>query len=167
MVSVLASSAVDRGFELRSGHTRDYKIEMCFFSAKLAVLMSDNNDWLALNQLKASEWSDMSINELLFQWINTIKIQPSVFGLVQSGHHQNLIECSLFSRWYTETNVNLAWKHNHSFTIILFSEMWLRYRRKTTTTIRILFHMPWNWNCFWCKIYMLTESWLIDWLISV
>jgi hypothetical protein len=29
MVSVLASSAVDRGFELRADQTKDYKIGMC------------------------------------------------------------------------------------------------------------------------------------------
>ena len=29
MVSVLASSAVDRGFEPRSGQTKDFKIGMC------------------------------------------------------------------------------------------------------------------------------------------
>ena len=34
MDSVLASSVVDRGFEPRSGHTKDYKIGICFFSAK-------------------------------------------------------------------------------------------------------------------------------------
>jgi hypothetical protein len=33
MVSVLASSAVYRGFELRSGQTKDYKIGNCCFSA--------------------------------------------------------------------------------------------------------------------------------------
>ena len=38
MVSVLASSAVDRGFEPRSGQTKDYAIGMCCFSAKYAAL---------------------------------------------------------------------------------------------------------------------------------
>jgi hypothetical protein len=36
MVSVLASSAVDRGFEPRSGQTKDYEIGICCFSAKHA-----------------------------------------------------------------------------------------------------------------------------------
>jgi hypothetical protein len=36
MVSVLASSAVDRGFDPRSGQTKDYKIGNCCFSAKHA-----------------------------------------------------------------------------------------------------------------------------------
>ena len=34
MVSVLASSAVDRGFEPQSGQTKVYKIGICCFSAK-------------------------------------------------------------------------------------------------------------------------------------
>jgi hypothetical protein len=33
MVSVLASSVVDRGFEPGSGQTKDYKIGICCFSA--------------------------------------------------------------------------------------------------------------------------------------
>ena len=38
MVSVPASSAVDHGFEPRSGQTKDYQIGNCCFSAKHAVL---------------------------------------------------------------------------------------------------------------------------------
>jgi hypothetical protein len=38
MVCVLASSAVDRGFEPQSGQTKDYKIGICCFSAKPAIL---------------------------------------------------------------------------------------------------------------------------------
>jgi hypothetical protein len=38
MISVLASSAVDRGFEHRSGQTKDYTIGICCFSAKHAAL---------------------------------------------------------------------------------------------------------------------------------
>jgi hypothetical protein len=34
MVRVLDSSAINRGFELRSGQTKEYKIGICCFSAK-------------------------------------------------------------------------------------------------------------------------------------
>ena len=37
MFSVLASSAVDRGFEPRSGQTKDFKIDICCLSAKHAA----------------------------------------------------------------------------------------------------------------------------------
>ena len=67
MVSVLASSAVDDGFEPRSGQTKDYKIGICCFSTKHTALRRKSKDWLAQNQNNVSEWSDMSIPELLFQ----------------------------------------------------------------------------------------------------
>ena len=55
MVSVLASSAVDRGFELRLGQTKDYNIGICCFSAKHAALWKNSKDWLAGNQDHVSE----------------------------------------------------------------------------------------------------------------
>ena len=67
MVSVLASSVVDRGFEPLSGQTKDYKIGICCFSAKHAALRRKSKDWMARNQNNVSEWSDMSISGLLFQ----------------------------------------------------------------------------------------------------
>jgi hypothetical protein len=66
MVSLLASSAVDRGFEPRSGQTKDYKITICCFSVKHAALRRKSKDWLARNRNKVSEWGDMSIRGLLF-----------------------------------------------------------------------------------------------------
>jgi hypothetical protein len=56
---------VDRGFEPRSGQTKDYQIGICCFSAKHASLRSKSKDWLARNQDNVSEWSDMSIRGLL------------------------------------------------------------------------------------------------------
>ena len=63
MVSVLASSVVDRG----SGQTKDYKIGICCLSAKHAALRRNSKDWSARNQNNASEWRDMSTRGLLFQ----------------------------------------------------------------------------------------------------
>ena len=54
MVSVLVSSAVDHGFEPRSGQTKDYKIGICCFSAKHAVLRRKSKDRLAWNQNNVS-----------------------------------------------------------------------------------------------------------------
>jgi hypothetical protein len=67
MVGVLASSVVDRGFEPRSGQTKDYRIGICCFSTKYAALRRKSKDWLARNQNNVSEWSDMTIRGLLFQ----------------------------------------------------------------------------------------------------
>jgi hypothetical protein len=61
MVSVLSSSAVDRGFEPWSSQTKDYKINICCFSAKHAALRSKSKDLLDQNQNNVSAWSDMYI----------------------------------------------------------------------------------------------------------
>ena len=48
IVSVLASSAIDRGFEPRSGQTKDYKLGICYFSANHTALRrksNQNNKW--------------------------------------------------------------------------------------------------------------------------
>ena len=71
MDSGLASSAVDRGFEPRSGQTKDYEIDI------VASPLSTQH-WLARNQNNVSEWSDISTRGLLFQWASTIKIQLGV-----------------------------------------------------------------------------------------
>jgi hypothetical protein len=67
MVSVFTSSVVDRGFESRSGQTKDYDIGMCCFSAKHVALRTKCKDWLARKQDNVSECGDMSIRGLLFQ----------------------------------------------------------------------------------------------------
>ena len=67
MVTILASSAVDRGFEHRSGQPKHYKICICCFSARNAELRRKNKDWLVRNQDNVSKWGDMSIRGLLFQ----------------------------------------------------------------------------------------------------
>jgi hypothetical protein len=78
MASALASSAVDCWFEPRTGQTKDYKIDICCFSAKHAALRRKSKDWLVRNQNNVSEWSDLSTRGLLFQWASTIKIQLTV-----------------------------------------------------------------------------------------
>ena len=78
MVSALASSAVDRGLESRSGQTKNSKIGICCFSAKHATLRRKSKYLLARTQDNVSEWGDMSIRGLLFQRTSTIQIQLSV-----------------------------------------------------------------------------------------
>ena len=90
MVSVLTLSVVDRGFEPLAGQTKGYKIGICCFSA---ALRRKSKDWLARNQDNVSEWGNMSIRGLLFQWASTIKKKlTNRVGLVQSGPHHHLIE---------------------------------------------------------------------------
>ena len=58
MVSMLALSVVDRGFESWSGKTKDYQTNVCIFSAKQAVLINKSKDWLAWKQDNVSVWRD-------------------------------------------------------------------------------------------------------------
>ncbi len=67
MNSLLVSSVIDRGFEPRSGQTKDDNIGICCFSAKHVALRRKSKDWLPRNQDNVSEWGDMSIRGLLFQ----------------------------------------------------------------------------------------------------
>jgi hypothetical protein len=63
----MTMSAVYFGIEPRSDQTKDYKIGICFFSAKHAVLRSKWKDWLAQNQNNVSRLSDISTRGLLFE----------------------------------------------------------------------------------------------------
>jgi hypothetical protein len=67
MYSVFVSKTVDHGFELRSGQTKDYEIDMCCFSAKHAPLRRKSKYLLTRNQDNVSRCGDMSIRGLLFQ----------------------------------------------------------------------------------------------------
>jgi hypothetical protein len=60
MVSVLISSEIDCGFESRSGQTKDYKINICCFSAKQPALKRKSKDWLARNEgnISAISWQE-------------------------------------------------------------------------------------------------------------
>jgi hypothetical protein len=49
---VLSSSAVDRGFEPRSGQAKKNKIGICCFSAKHAALKRKSKDWLGITCIK-------------------------------------------------------------------------------------------------------------------
>ena len=66
MVTVLESSAIERGFEPQEGQTKDYEIGICCFSAKHAALRRKSEDWLAQTQDNASAWGDISIHKLMF-----------------------------------------------------------------------------------------------------
>jgi len=61
-----------------SSQTKDYKIGICCFSTKHAALRRKSKDWLVQNRNNVSEWDDMSIHVLLFQWASTMKIQLSM-----------------------------------------------------------------------------------------
>ena len=85
MVIMLASSAVDRGFESQSGQTNDYKIGIiCCLSDKNAALKRKSKDRLALNQDNVSEWSVCLSADCCFSDLALTNPTKDV-GLVQSG----------------------------------------------------------------------------------
>ena len=94
MVTVLISSAVDRGFDPRSGQTKYYNIGICCFSDKHSALRRKNKDWLARNQDNVYEWSDKTVVSVDEHNTNPTKR----VGLVQSGHHHHIAE-KLLSWW--------------------------------------------------------------------
>ena len=65
MVSVLVSSAVDRGFEPQLGETKDYQIGICCFSANHAAFRRKSKDRFARNRDNVSDWGNMSIHGLV------------------------------------------------------------------------------------------------------
>ena len=67
MISVLVSSAVDRGFRHWSDQTNNYTISMGCFTAKHEAFTSQSKDGLARKQDKVLEWRDMHTRELLCQ----------------------------------------------------------------------------------------------------
>ena len=66
MVSVLASSAVDRGFEPWTGQTKNDKTGNCCFSTKHAALRRKKKHWLTRNQDNVSS-ADCCFSELALQ----------------------------------------------------------------------------------------------------
>jgi hypothetical protein len=84
MVSVFTSRVVDRGFESRSGQTKDCKIGICCFSTKQATLRRKSKDWLARNQDNVSgverhAYSLITISKL--QWEIKIKVTKEALSL--------------------------------------------------------------------------------------
>ena len=92
MVGVLASSAVDRGFEPQSGQIKDYKIGICWFFADHAALKRKGKYWLARNQDNVSEWCDMSFRGLFYEKSEHYTNPAKHVLLVQSEPFHSFIE---------------------------------------------------------------------------
>ena len=74
MVSVLASSVVDRGFEPQTSQPKDYTIGVRCLSSMHEVVRRKSKGWLTRNYDNVSEWVDMSNHGLVFfQWTSIMK----------------------------------------------------------------------------------------------
>jgi hypothetical protein len=109
--------------------------DICCFSAKHAALRSKSKDWLARNLDNVFQWSSISTVLLLFQWTSTIK-NPTE----QSRHHHHLIDCNLYTWWYSWNIAHLALNNNQSLTLLSI------YRRLELATKKL-------WSQTLCKIY--------------
>ena len=56
-----------RRFQPTSDQSKEYKIDICCFSAQHAAIRRKSQDWLARNLDNVSEWGDIFIRGLLFQ----------------------------------------------------------------------------------------------------
>jgi hypothetical protein len=104
MDSVLTLSEVDRGFDFRSGQTKDFEIGMCCFSAKHIVWRRKSKDWFARNQYNVSVCGYMSTHELSFQWASTIKIQLSMLVYYKEDLIITSLKINLVSPRYSWKN---------------------------------------------------------------
>ena len=92
MISVLASSAVDLWFELRSGHY----LTICDIHA---ASRSKSKDCLDRYQDNVSEWCDMSTRELLLKWACTMKTQLVVLVYWKTDIIIISLQRNLFLSW--------------------------------------------------------------------
>ena len=101
IVSMLASSPVDRGFK----SIIDYQIGICCFSAKHQYSGERSTaGWLGI-RIMCPEWDDNSIRGLLFQWARTVnEFQLSVLVYCKADLIIISLKISLFSTWYSWTN---------------------------------------------------------------
>ena len=151
MVLVLSSSTVDRGFEPRSGKTKDYKIGICCFFAKHAVLRRTSKDWLARNQDNVSEWSDRSIRGL---WAGTIQIQLVCYkvGIIIISLKINLF--SWTNCWVDVKQQSLTHSNEELlYTCILLVDIYFIFpylidsiQFNPTTFYRNVCTKPWKWE---------------------
>ena len=57
----VGGTAVDRGSERQSVQTKDYNIDICYFSIRHTALRSNYKYQMARNHDNVSQWSDMSV----------------------------------------------------------------------------------------------------------
>ena len=91
MISVLASSAVDRSFEPRSGRTKDYEIDICCSSAK----REEKTGWLGIRIMCLSGATCLSADCCFSELALTVLVLYKADLIIIS------LNISLFSSWYS------------------------------------------------------------------
>ena len=167
MVSLLASSVVDRGFETLSRQTKDYKIGICCFSTKHTAVKTKSKDWFSQYQDNVSEWGDMFIRELSFQWASTIKIQLSVLVQYKADLIIISLKISLFLPWYSykicwvgikqqlHTHLENDWFQYFFILEIIAHFFTISWTRKLLYTSLVHYLNSKWYTCFYIKSYFL------------
>ena len=143
-------------------------------TSKHIALRRKSKNWLARNQDNVSEWSYMSTRRLLFQWANTIKIQPSVLVYDKANLIIISLKINLFSPWCSWKIAELALNNNHSLThfrlrqydiskrkwvfIIRYFQFWQQWYCDVTQWYNVLFH----WYCDVTQWYNVLFHWDCD-----
>jgi hypothetical protein len=138
------------------GQTKDNKIDICCFSAKYTALKRKSKYWLVGNQDNVSEWGNMSIRALLFQWASTIRIKTSVLVYYKVDIILIALNINLFSPWYSWNIAELTLNNNPSLTHSSFSVLW--------PILSILDFIFWfknisYWHYFTTKIMSICPIW--------
>jgi hypothetical protein len=111
MVSVLALSAADRGFEPRSGQTKDYKIGISCFSAKHAAWWRKSKDWLARNRNNVSDGVTCLPMDCCSLWKSNSACWSRTKRTSSSSHWKLICSCHDIAE--------LALNNNHSLTLLI------------------------------------------------
>ena len=145
MVSVLASPRLDLGFEPRSGQTKNYRIGICCFSAKHAVLRRKSKDWLSRNQVYC-----VRVGRHVYQRtavsVSYHYKNPTLSMLVQYKADLMIVslKINLFSPWYSWKIAELVLNNNqplNAFIGIIFPQREIWQYKIVTEIFRYYFLM--------------------------
>jgi hypothetical protein len=85
-------------------------------SISLSYRRKDTSIWVTWNEDNVSEWGDMTIRELLFQWVCTMTNQHNVLVYYKADLIIILLEINLFLPWYSWKMSKQQWL-THSYII--------------------------------------------------
>ena len=85
-------------------------------SISLSYRRKDTSIWVTWNEDNVSEWGDMTIRELLFQWVCTMTNQHNVLVYYKADLIIISLEINLFLPWYSWKMSKQQWL-THSYII--------------------------------------------------
>ena len=114
MVSLIASSAVDRGFEPRSVESKDFKISICCFSAKHAALRKIAKIGQLGIRIMCPNGATWLPADWCFSALAPSKSNSGGWSGTKRTSSSFQSKINLFSPWYSYKIVDLSLNNNHS-----------------------------------------------------